>query len=113
MMPSLTLYRACRAAIERLRMDNALLKEEVMLENRFSVAPTSAAAGAAIAGLQEQSEVYNQRVRAQRCRVLRQCCKERKIHCNAACQNSYKQKDRLAVFTRTQYRAERLTVVVR
>lgn len=35
-----------------------------MLENRFSVAPTSAAAAAAIAGLQEQSEVYNQKVRA-------------------------------------------------
>lgn len=35
-----------------------------MLENRFSVAPTSAAAAAAIAGLQEQSEVYNQKARA-------------------------------------------------
>ncbi len=55
-----------RAAIERLRSDNALLKEEVMLENRFSVAPTSAAAAAAIAGLQEQSEVYNQKVPPQR-----------------------------------------------
>jgi len=54
------------AAIERLRSDNALLKEEVMLENRFSVAPTSAAAAAAIAGLQEQSEVYNQKVPARR-----------------------------------------------
>jgi hypothetical protein len=37
-----------------------------MLENRFSVAPTSAAAAAAIAGLQEQSEVYNQKVPPQR-----------------------------------------------
>ena len=59
-----TAEHAHRAAIERLRGDNALLKEEVMLENRFSVAPTSAAAAAAIAGLQEQSEVYNQKVRA-------------------------------------------------
>lgn len=37
-----------------------------MLENRFSVAPTSAAAAAAIAGLQEQSEVYNKKVPPQR-----------------------------------------------
>ncbi|KAK9838199.1 hypothetical protein WJX81_008429 [Elliptochloris bilobata] len=59
-----------RAAIDRLRADNVLLKEEVMLENRFSVAPTSAAAATAILGLQEQSEVYNQKIGAERARML-------------------------------------------
>ncbi len=113
MMSNLTMYRACRAAIERLRMDNALLKEEVMLENRFSVAPTSAAAGAAIAGLQEQSEVYNQRVRAQRCRVLRRFVKSERYTTVPRVKILINREIGLPCATRTQYRAEILTVVER
>lgn len=52
----------CRAAIEKLRADNMLLKEELMLENKFSVQPTTANAAALIATLQDQSDQYTRKV---------------------------------------------------
>lgn len=48
----------CRAAIEKLRTDNAALKEELVLENKFSVAPSQASAAALIQNLQQSSDIY-------------------------------------------------------
>ncbi len=39
-----------------------LLKEELMLENKFSVQPTTANAAALIATLQDQSDQYTRKV---------------------------------------------------
>lgn len=54
----------CRAAIAKLREDNAKLKEELLLENKFSVTPTSSNLSANIANLQDQSDVYTRKVSA-------------------------------------------------
>ena len=51
-----------RSAIAKLRGDNLLLKEEVLLENKFSVQPTSASASALIQHLQDQSDLYSDKV---------------------------------------------------
>lgn len=51
-----------RAAIAKLRDDNAKLKEELLLENKFSVTPTSSNLSANIANLQDQSDVYTRKV---------------------------------------------------
>ena len=60
---ALTVHRfACRAAIQKLKEDNAKLKEELLLENKFSVTPTTANAAALISNLQEQSDVYTRKV---------------------------------------------------
>ena len=53
---------SCRAAIEKLRLDNEALKEEMQLENKFSVRPTSNAAAATIDMLQQQSDACTQKV---------------------------------------------------
>ena len=53
---------AFRAAIQKLKEDNAKLKEELLLENKFSVTPTTANAAALISNLQEQSDVYTRKV---------------------------------------------------
>lgn len=53
---------SCRAAIAKLREDNAKLKEELLLENKFSVTPTSSNLSANIANLQDQSDVYTRKV---------------------------------------------------
>ena len=53
---------APRAAIAKLRQDNAKLKEELLLENKFSVTPTSSNLSANIANLQDQSDVYTRKV---------------------------------------------------
>ena len=45
-----------------MREGNAQLKHEVMLENRFSVQPTTLTAAAYIANLQDQSEVLTKKV---------------------------------------------------
>ena len=52
----------CRAAIEKLRADNEALKEEMQLENKFSVRPTSSAAAATIETLRQQSDACTQKV---------------------------------------------------
>lgn len=54
--------RCARAAIAKLRDDNAKLKEELLLENKFSVTPTSSNLSANIANLQDQSDVYTRKV---------------------------------------------------
>lgn len=50
--------RKQRAAAEAIAADNLKLKEELMLENKFSVNPTTQTAAALIANLQEQADVY-------------------------------------------------------
>lgn len=59
-----------RAAISKLRDDNAKLKEELLLENKFSVTPTSSNLSANIANLQDQSDVYTRKIGLERSRLL-------------------------------------------
>ncbi|DBA80395.1 TPA: Outer dynein arm protein 1 [Trebouxia sp. C0005] len=59
-----------RAAIAKLREDNAKLKEELLLENKFSVTPTSSNLSANIANLQDQSDVYTRKIGLERSRLL-------------------------------------------
>ena len=54
--------RKQRAAVEVIAADNLKLKEEVMLENKFSVNPTTQTAAALIANLQQQADVYATKV---------------------------------------------------
>eukprot|EP00887_Chlorella_sp_A99_P008164 scaffold12.g8164.t1 len=54
--------RKQRAAIEAIAADNQKLKEELMLENKFSVNPTTATAAALIANLQQQADVYAKKI---------------------------------------------------
>ena len=61
---SLLRAAAFRAAIEKLRTDNEALKEEMQLENKFSVRPTSSSAAATIAMLRQQSDACTQKVLA-------------------------------------------------
>ncbi|CAL8464518.1 g4053 [Coccomyxa elongata] len=58
-----------RAAIDKLKADNELLKEEVLLENKFSVRPTTTSAAATIDSLQEQSDVQTKKIGLERERV--------------------------------------------
>ena len=51
-----------RAAIGKLRADNEALKEEMQVENKFSVRPTSSAAAATIESLRQQSDACTQKV---------------------------------------------------
>lgn len=62
-MQPLTDMSLCRAAIAKLRQDNAKLHEELLLENKFSVTPTSSNLSANIANLQDQSDVYTRKAR--------------------------------------------------
>ena len=52
----------CRAAIDAIASDNLKLKEELMLENKFSVNPTSQSAAALIALLEEQADGLTKKV---------------------------------------------------
>lgn len=54
--------RKQRAAVDALVADNMKLKEELMLENKFSVNPTTQTAAALIANLQAQADVYAAKV---------------------------------------------------
>lgn len=51
-----------RAAIDAISADNLKLKEELMLENKFSVNPTTQTAAALIAHLEAQADVYAEKV---------------------------------------------------
>ncbi len=57
--------RKQRAAVEAIAADNMKLKEELMLENKFSVNPTTQTAAALIANLQAQADVYAAKVRGE------------------------------------------------
>ncbi|CAK0783412.1 hypothetical protein CVIRNUC_006611 [Coccomyxa viridis] len=58
-----------RAAIEKLRTANEGLKEEMQLENKFSLRPTSSSAAATIAMLRQQSDACTQKIGAERARA--------------------------------------------
>jgi hypothetical protein len=51
-----------RAAIEKLREQNNSLKEELLMENKFSVAPTNHNINAAINRCQDQLDLYTKKV---------------------------------------------------
>ncbi|KAK9805927.1 hypothetical protein WJX73_005724 [Symbiochloris irregularis] len=55
-----------RGAIEKLRADNLALKEELLLENRFSVQPSTANAAALIKNLKDQGDALTLQIKAQR-----------------------------------------------
>lgn len=58
---------ACsRAAIEKLRYQNAKLKEELLLENKFSVRPSDPGAARLINKLQDEADLYTRKVRVGR-----------------------------------------------
>ena len=57
--------RKQRTAATAIAADNAALKEELMLENRFSVCPTTQAAAALIAALQAQADAWAAKVGAE------------------------------------------------
>lgn len=56
-----------RHAITKLRTDNNKLKEELLLENKFSVQPANAAAAIQICKLQDEADMYTRKVVCLRC----------------------------------------------
>lgn len=63
---------AHRAAIDKLRQQNAKLKEELLLENKFSVRPSNPGATALINKLQDEADMYTRKVKSPMwlCRVF-------------------------------------------
>ncbi|KIY97154.1 flagellar outer dynein arm-docking complex protein 2 [Monoraphidium neglectum] len=59
-----------RAAIEKLRAQNARLKEELLLENKFSVRPSNPSATIWINKLQDEADLYTRKIQLQKRRVL-------------------------------------------
>lgn len=55
-------FACCRNAIEKLREQNNTLKEELLLENKFSVAPTNHNINVAINRCQDQLDLYTKKV---------------------------------------------------
>lgn len=60
-------YQLCgvvprRAAIDKLRQQNAKLKEELLLENKFSVRPSNAGATQLINKLQDEADLFTRKV---------------------------------------------------
>jgi hypothetical protein len=52
----------CRAAIDKLRQQNARLKEDLLLENKFSVRPSDPGATVLINKLQDEADLYTRKV---------------------------------------------------
>jgi hypothetical protein len=52
----------CRSAIDRLRQQNAKLKEDLLLENKFSVRPSNPGATQMINKLQDEADLYTRKV---------------------------------------------------
>jgi len=53
---------SCRNAIAVLKADNTALKEELRLENKHSVAPTTSSGNVLVAQLQDESDVLTRKV---------------------------------------------------
>jgi hypothetical protein len=64
-LPLHTCTWSCRAAIDRLRQQNARLKEDLLLENKFSVRPSNAGATQLINKLQDEADLYTRKVSTQ------------------------------------------------
>eukprot|EP00879_Flechtneria_rotunda_P024647 GHRR01026147.1.p3 GENE.GHRR01026147.1~~GHRR01026147.1.p3 ORF type:complete len:101 (+),score=18.07 GHRR01026147.1:229-531(+) len=54
-----------RAAIEKLRQQNAKLKEDLLLENKFSIRPSNPSATVLINKLQDEADLYTRKVSTQ------------------------------------------------
>jgi len=61
-LPLSCFYASCRAAIDKLRQQNARLKEDLLLENKFSVRPSNAGATQLINKLQDEADLYTRKV---------------------------------------------------
>ncbi|KAF8055922.1 ODA1 [Scenedesmus sp. PABB004] len=59
-----------RAAISKLREQNARLKEELLLENKFSVRPSNPGAAALINKLQDEADLFTRKIQLERRKVL-------------------------------------------
>lgn len=59
-----------RAAIDKLRQQNARLKEDLLLENKFSVRPSNAGATQLINKLQDEADLYTRKIQLERRKVL-------------------------------------------
>eukprot|EP00877_Chromochloris_zofingiensis_P013781 jgi/Chrzof1/8657/Cz03g19020.t1 len=55
-----------RAAIEKLRLQNAKLKEELLLENKFSVRPSNAGSTVLINKLQDEADLYTRKIQLEK-----------------------------------------------
>jgi hypothetical protein len=53
---------SCRATIDKLRKDNESLKEELLLENKFSVTPTDNFATHRISNMQDEADALTRKV---------------------------------------------------
>lgn len=51
-----------RAAIDKLRQQNARLKEDLLLENKFSVRPSNPGATVLINKLQDEADLFTRKV---------------------------------------------------
>jgi hypothetical protein len=52
----------CRATIEKLRADNNKFKEELLLENKFSVTPIDNISGHRLVCMQDEADVMTRKV---------------------------------------------------
>eukprot|EP00879_Flechtneria_rotunda_P012214 GHRR01012756.1.p1 GENE.GHRR01012756.1~~GHRR01012756.1.p1 ORF type:complete len:569 (+),score=227.55 GHRR01012756.1:229-1935(+) len=59
-----------RAAIEKLRQQNAKLKEDLLLENKFSIRPSNPSATVLINKLQDEADLYTRKIQLERRKVL-------------------------------------------
>lgn len=75
-----------RAAIEKLRADNAALKEELALENKFSMAPSQSSADALISNLQHQSDACTAKIQAEQQRLGMVSAQQRAVKAQVAAQ---------------------------
>jgi hypothetical protein len=55
-------WKSCRATIEKLRKDNLSLKEELYLENKFSITPLDSAASHRITAMQDEADALTRKV---------------------------------------------------
>lgn len=55
-------YSGFRASIDKLRKDNHTLKEELYLENKFSITPIDTAASHRITAMQDEADALTRKV---------------------------------------------------
>ncbi|GMH39417.1 hypothetical protein BSKO_07315 [Bryopsis sp. KO-2023] len=58
-----------RHAIEKIRTDNNKLKEELLLENKFSVQPANAASAIQICKLQDEADMYTRKIELEKRKI--------------------------------------------
>lgn len=60
--PGTNCYTCFRASIDKLRKDNLTLKEELYLENKFSITPLDSAASHRITAMQDEADALTRKV---------------------------------------------------